>query len=875
MLINLSSTGENSPSKFTNFFLDNITLKPNSKVCLIRASLTRNATHLSFVIPAGTTISYRTSPYDVITKIINAVDVRYTADTLTDRLNELLNGNISFGYEIEVYTEKVGEHDFEINITSFLNNTRWDSVNLNEHLFGNSVDFFNGHKQCKMLGGADLTLPTIDQGNELRGVRFENVLRQGFGGGWGSNVPIPTGQINKNAYNMTTNITGFGSSFFTYVNPPVNDNFYVVIDHATFNDVDDRYTTGGAAGMIGWGNPHPVKFTYNAIGQGDARAGRLSLDMQDHTNTTLDAIITTTINPGDVIQYKVETGQTAGNYDTENLFSPLIKKRGHYGLILWMPNRIVAGSGVYFFNNHFARYESYNAYWNSYNTNALLSQHLNPYGIMGSRAGRGQKSTEERQIDASFRSIINPVTTVGIEVVLSPGQLWDKMPFYRAYSNTAGVTDNANYGQFHLLDVNGIPSGNMPTFYSCVFGLHDKSSHTAQIKRGFLGGVTVKETLVIYPTIGAPPLAPDMIITEKDGVTTHNVVLNNASAVRIPWAYATPYIFQFKMFGSANPNGMILVTDLNTNEVYFSTVTFTAGGLDELKQICACEETAVDNQQFLHGYVYDWRIYQHNLNSDTSLTSWDALVLDQRNYYTGAGAWSDATGGPYGKTIMEDLYTLGEFKYCNWGADNNQITQTPFISSEGTPDVYDNGWYNFTDIFFYPCIRMPVADRVTNLNPYHIYDEAGQGVVASNDLDSYLNFENYNRVTEVHIEAQNENTQDLSTNPIALTESEQSEVDIDDKIFNVEIKNLPHRTYNGSINTFDKTIYTIGSLVNAKTIENSRVIEVYPPQKTYLELNNPGEIILNQLEVQISDEFGIQETDLQQETHLTLEIINE
>ena len=52
-------------------------------------------------------------------------------------------------------------------------------------------------------------------------------------------------------------------------------------------------------------------------------------------------------------------------------------------------------------------------------------------------------------------------------------------------------------------------------------------------------------------------------------------------------------------------------------------------------------------------------------------------------------------------------------------------------------------------------------------------------------------------------------TQDLSTNPIALTESEQSEVDIDDKIFNVEIKNLPHRTYNGSINTFDKTIYTL------------------------------------------------------------------
>ena len=651
MLINLSSTGENSPSKFTNFFLDNITLKPNSKVCLIRASLTRNATHLSFVIPAGTTISYRTSPYDVITKIINAVDVRYTADTLTDRLNELLNGNISYGYEIEVYTDKVGEHDFEVNITSFINNTKWLNVNLNEHIFGNSVDFFMSHKQCKMLGGADLTLPTIDQGNELRGVRFNNVLRQGFGGGWGSNVTPPAGQINKTSFNMTTNADGFGSSFFTYVNPPINDNFYVVIDHATFSDVDDRYTTGGAAGMIGWGQPHPVKFTYNAIGTTNNREGRLSLDLKDHTNNSMDAIITTPINPGDVIQYKVEAGQTAGAYDTENLFSPLIKKRGHYGLIIWIPNKIVAGSGVYFFNDHFCRYESYNAYWNAYGTNALLAQHLNTYGIMGSRAGRGQKGTEERQIDAAFRSVINPVTTVGIEVVAAPGQLWDRMPFYRAYSNTAGVTDNANYGQYHLLDVNGIPSGDMPTFYSCVFGIHDKSSHTTQTKRGFLGGVTVKETMTFDISVGAPGLGPDITITEKDGITQHFLFLNNALAVRIPWAYGRPYLFQYKMFGSGNPNSQVMVTDLTTKDVFFATASFTAGGIDELKQICACEETAVDNQQFFHGYVYDWRIYQHNLNSDTAFTSWDALVLDQRNYYTGDGAWSDATGGPYGKTI--------------------------------------------------------------------------------------------------------------------------------------------------------------------------------------------------------------------------------
>lgn len=869
MLINLSSSTETSPSKFKNYFLDNITIPPNSKVCLIRGSMCRSGSHLSFTLPAGITISFRTSPYDVITKVICATATRYTAETLTDRLNEILNGDIAYGYEIEAYFEEVGEHDFEINIVSFLNSTKWNNINLNEHIFGNITDFFMSNKQCKMLGGADLTLPSIDQGNELRGVRFNAVLRQGFGGGWGSNITPIANQVNKNSYNMTTETGGMGSSFFTYVNPPVNDNFFVVIEHATFSDADDRYTTGGAAGMIGWGNPHPVKFTYNAIGGGSAISGRLSLDMKDHTNNAMDAIAVTTINPGDVIQYKVEGGQTVGAYDTNHLFAPLIQKRGHYGLIVWMPNRILAGGNVYYYNNHFARYESYNAYWNAYNTNALLEQHLNYYNIYGSRAGRGQKGTEERQIAASFRSVINPVTTKGIEIFSAPGALWDRCPFYRAYSNVAGVTNTADLGQYHLLDTNGIPSGVMPTFYSCVFGLQNKAGHTAQTKRGFLGGVTVKETLVFNTAGGG---TPDVTIIEKDGVTTHNLNLQDGGAVRIPWAFSRMYLFQMKMFGGASTQFSVFVTDLITGEVYTGTGNFTAGGIDELKQLAACDETLTDNQQYLHGYFYDWRIYQHNFNSDTNLSSWDALVLDQRQYYTGVGAWSDATGGPFGKAIFEPLYNMGEFKYCNFGADNNQLTQTPFISSEGTPTVYDNAWYNFTDVFFYPCLRMPLSDRVINLNPYHIYDEAGQGVVASNDLDSFLNFDDYNRTTEIHIEAQQDHDQTLSTNPISDTLSEQAEVDIDDKIFNIEILNLPHRTYNGTINTFDKTIYQVGSLINGKTIENVRVIETYPPQKTWINLDNAAPIILNQLEVQISDEFGKQETDLLQETHLTIEV---
>ena len=115
--------------------------------------------------------------------------------------------------------------------------------------------------------------------------------------------------------------------------------------------------------------------------------------------------------------------------------------------------------------------------------------------------------------------------------------------------------------------------------------------------------------------------------------------------------------------------------------------------------------------------------------------------------------------------------------------------------------------------------------------------------------------------------------QDTIDNPIFSTTSGVEQIDIDDKIFNVQIKNLPHRNYNGAISNFDKTIYQIGSLINAKTFEDKRIIEIYPPQKVFTSLENAGDLVLNQLEVMITDELNIVETDLKANTNLTVEIL--
>ena len=70
MLINLSSTNETSPSNFTNHFLDNLIIPPKSFISLVRCSIHRNGKITQIKIPAGTTMSFRYTPYDVITPIL-------------------------------------------------------------------------------------------------------------------------------------------------------------------------------------------------------------------------------------------------------------------------------------------------------------------------------------------------------------------------------------------------------------------------------------------------------------------------------------------------------------------------------------------------------------------------------------------------------------------------------------------------------------------------------------------------------------------------------------------------------------------------------------------------------------------------------------
>ena len=97
-------------------------------------------------------------------------------------------------------------------------------------------------------------------------------------------------------------------------------------------------------------------------------------------------------------------------------------------------------------------------------------------------------------------------------------------------------------------------------------------------------------------------------------------------------------------------------------------------------------------------------------------------------------------------------------------------------------------------------------------------------------------------------------------------------VALEDEVFNVEVTNLPHRSYNGKNHSYDKTIYQLPVETTSKEIQGVKITEHSAEQKVWIPLNNAGEIPLNKLDIQISKEDGSKADNLQEDTHIVLQI---
>lgn len=870
MIINLSSNGETNHAHFTNQFTDNIIIKPNSKICLTRVSLVRDGKQTKITILAGTTMSFRYTPYDVKTEILNVADTTYTAETLSARLNSLFGGLISYNYTFEARATDTGE-TIEIEINSFLDNDAWQNTSLVDFVFS------NGDKARKMTTaagrlnpaiGGNIPTGTINQDDETRSVLWDTSgVTNGFGAKWGSNYTPITSQYNKNAFNMyCSGGNQYGKSYFTIVNPTFSASQEVRVGPAVYDDLTNDYSLITLPGNL-FGDAWLFKLDFGPSGNNTVRNGSVFASMYNNQTETREPVNNAFAwYCGDTFELYVDS-VNGDNTETPNeLFTFNCKNHSRDGLIAYIPSGL---SGTKYWNVEIPEYMSPADYWMKYGLELdQLEDFWDGNKIYGSRLGRGIRDTQ--LIKTNCQYVTSFAVGDGVQIEYSPvvpslpGV--GNFPFYRAYTASAPVSDTADIGCHLSIGTVGLMIGNVPTLITCVFQLQDKTAFTAETQRTLIAGSTAQTIRI--DTAGA---AWDLQLVEADA-TVHTVNLVDSGAARITFNTTSNYFFSLKSYGnSINPQVNITITDLNNNVDYTATITMTGSGLDKLLYIGG-DPITDDNENFLHGYLGELRFYQRPADLTGDITFWNNKVLDLKNYYTNTGL---VTGKEayYGKTNLLDVYSSSEKKYSNYGSADSGRTMTPCILRNGGDTIYDPNGYNFSDIFFMPQMTMPDANRDTTLANVFSYGEKGMGIVSSTNLNNILDLKDYDtttdRVIEQNTSADGQNSFD---NPIFSTTSGVEQIDIDDKIFNVQIKNLPHRNYNGAISNFDKTIYQIGSLVNGKTVEDKRVIEMYPPVKVETELENAGDIVLNQLEVMITDELNKVETDLKSNTNLTIEI---
>ena len=866
MLINLSSTNETSPSNFSNHFLDNLIIPPKSFVSLVRCSIHRDGKITKITIPAGTTMSFRYTPYDIRTFVLNATDTIYTAETLTDRLNVLFGGLKSFNYTFKARATDTGEN-IEIEFTSYLDNSAWQNTTLQDFIFT------NGDKErqmniasAKLISGGTIPTGNINSDLELRSVLWStSTTTTGFGAKWGNNYTVITNQGNKNAFNMyNSGGNTFGSSYITIVNPTFTATQEIRIGPASYDDVADNYSLIPIPGNYG-NDSWYFKLEINPSGNTAISNGSMYAYMYNNeTEIRENVSIGKSWSCGDTIEIYVDGVAGDGTEPIGELFTFNAKCHSRDGLIGWIPSGL---SGTKYWNVETPSYMSPADYWMKYRDDLnSLEDFWDGTKIYGSRLGRGIYETQ------IVKEIVEYKTTVGIasvpitySTVRAGLRGVGNFPFYRAYTSLSGINNNVDIGCHTTIGTTGLPIENVPTLFTCVFQLQDKTAFTTNTIRTLFAGPA--QNIIKIDTAGG---GYDLEITEKDG-TNSLINLVDGGAVRIVFNNTSNYFLSVKSFGfSINPQVNITITDLTNNVDYTGTATLTGSGMDNILHIGG-NPASLLNTDYLHGFLGDFRFYQIPADISAATTIWDAKVTNLKTYYDNTGL-DESEKAYFGANRTFDIYTDSNKKYGNYGSANHINTMTPAVMRVGGDTLYDPAGYNFSDIFFFPMQTMPDANRDTSLS-VDAYNYAGVGIVSSNELNDVLDIKDYDETTQTVLQVQTSPSgQDTIDNPIFSTTSGVEQIDIDDKIFNVEIKNLPHRTYNGVTGNLDKTIYQMGSLLEGKTIEGDRIIEHYPREKIRVPLHNGGELILNQLDVQISDEFGKQETDLKQTTNLTLEI---
>ncbi len=213
---------------------------------------------------------------------------------------------------------------------------------------------------------------------------------------------------------------------------------------------------------------------------------------------------------------------------------------------------------------------------------------------------------------------------------------------------------------------------------------------------------------------------------------------------------------------------------------------------------------------------------------------------------------------------------------------NNQNTTTAVIYKNGVDGSqgygeHRLGWYDIANINFSNNIKTPIfGGRNTTLSATS-QNGIGQGIVEPTIWDTVIDMENPEIPDNDGNYLVNPGFQgeDGIQHPTARLDMDFDVLDIPSEKIKIQIPNLPHNSYNGFTKTPDKTIYEIPNQIHKTTENEQDIIEVEPPTKVWIPLNNSMEIPLNEFDVRIADVENNELTDLRNDTNVVIQIEND
>lgn len=915
MLVNLSSVNEADHAKFSNYFNDGFVIGRNSVICLVKGQVAQDDASKSITITDGTPLRIKWDCYNIQEFILNpGADTTYTPQAFVDYIASLIPDDTCQGYG-QRFTVQYDE-DAEDTLITFIIYRITQTLNVyNPMNIVYSADNYKRTYLADCVNSADGSIAqmvTSGPGN-LGGGSLQSQFGRSF--------------IALNDFGATA--LSFDPQYFPPVDMPNRFAFQQSIADILESNMEWIIGRGNCDEFeICLGNQEnttayradrsPTIATDHNNGEVYYRMcykrdGSVQHEVYNNTTDTMDALVQYKQNPGDRIRINLKQIDNA-SYTPNSVkqYFPIILIDYTEGLTYWYSGRGVGSYtdnttglppsipiDVFMSDNYDNAYPTMLAEYNS--------SGFKDWGITGTKRVAGFSK------EVGFETT-EPATGGGFYCAsTATPQLIGKTIPDPAFLSTQNMRQLIRYELTHV-------GGGLPT-HKRVFKLSPGKSfpltnpwaifmNVSPGNDGQARGGGVADNVQTWFASDDHPIIKfylqgtttgyDIEVRQADGTLHTAQLINVATAQRITAFLGTYYMkisYDGSMAGLTTPRQMnFSFNEYTTGNVYTASITLTGelenmtniGGIDPENQIDTFDSWAYGNFNAFRFYeasdiplgqnwiatearpdaINDWKGALFNklwgiLRNPTS-TNYINNITDNDFFF--------GRGGSY--VVMGNQANAGITQITNGEPPNPLRTNSVGLSAkEHAVSSFDTFWYDLVNFNCPNALLLPIGNQFGESNA-EAYSQVNKGIVSASAIGDEIDFNNPapDANGNVVLQAQVEAGLGLQ-HPIIELEGELEDIALEHEVMNVEITNLSHRSFNGANHQVDKTIYQIPAVGADRTsVDNLDIIEITPPQKVWIDLNNSMDIPINKLDVQISDKLGKKLENLRPNTNLSLEI---